>query len=97
MIRLVKRILERQAVFNLKLKLLSFNAQKRYFDKITYWATTSSAKMNVLRSLLKEDGGELAVLESQSNSVKDYCRLAIRKKGDDTRDFVPNHYQARFN
>ena len=160
MIGLVKRFLERQAVFNLTLKLLSFFAQRRYFDKITYWATSSSAKMNVLlnkpvssdnlhdlasswqkmmppdgqeyfkvseitsdtafteihlhcplrgsgnaeacyklmnydRSLMKAVGGELVVLESQSNSGKDYCRLAIRRKGDDTSDLVPAHEQVK--
>ena len=51
--------------------------------------------MNYDRSLMKAVGGELVVLESQSNSGKDYCRLAIRRKGDDTSDLVPAHEQVK--
>ncbi len=39
--------------------------------------------MNYDRTLMREVGGELIVLESQSNSGKNYCSLAIRKKGSD--------------
>ena len=45
--------------------------------------------MNYDRSLMKAVGGELIVLESQSNSGKNFCRLAIRKKGANTSDLVP--------
>ena len=47
--------------------------------------------MNYDRKLMKKSGGELIVLESQSNSGKDYCRLAIRAKGKDTSDLIPAH------
>ncbi len=35
------------------------------------------------RALLRSIGGQLVVMESQSNSGKDHCRLAIRRGGDD--------------
>ncbi|MEM6726010.1 MAG: hypothetical protein AAF598_18355, partial [Bacteroidota bacterium] len=47
--------------------------------------------MNYDRQLMDAVGGELIVLESQSNSGKSYCRLAIRKKGSDTSDLIPAH------
>ena len=47
--------------------------------------------MNYDRSLMKAIGGELVVLESQSNSGKNYCRLAIRKQGQDISDLIPAH------
>ena len=47
--------------------------------------------MNYDRQLMEKTGGELIVLESQSNSGKNYCRLAIRVKGQDTSDLVPAH------
>ena len=47
--------------------------------------------MNYDRSLMKKIGGKLIVLESQSNSGKNYCRLAIRKIGKDTSDLIPAH------
>ena len=47
--------------------------------------------MNYDRKLMQKSGGELIVLESQSNSGKDYCRLAIRAQGKDTRDLIPAH------
>ena len=37
--------------------------------------------MNYDRNLMKAVGGQLIVLESQSNSGKSFCRLAIRKAG----------------
>lgn len=155
----MKSILEKQAVFNATLKLLAFFAKRNYFNKLTHWATQTSAKLNILlnkpkpakevgdlaeawqkmmppdgqeffkisevtadtafteihlhcplrgtgnvdacyklmnydRSLMKAVGGELIVLESQSNSGKNYCRLAIRKAGQDTSDLVPAHQQS---
>jgi hypothetical protein len=47
--------------------------------------------MNIDRSLMKEVGGSLTVLESQSNSGKPYCKLAIRKVGSTTDDLIPAH------
>ncbi len=49
--------------------------------------------MNYDRQLMEKVGGQLIVLESQSNSGKSYCRLAIRKKEADTDDLVPAHEQ----
>ena len=51
--------------------------------------------MNYDRSLMKAIGGELIVLESQSNSGKNFCRLAIRKSGEDTSDLTPAHKKVR--
>ncbi len=47
--------------------------------------------MNYDRKLMEAIGGELIVLESQSNSGKHHCRLAIRSKGQSTADLVPAH------
>jgi hypothetical protein len=47
--------------------------------------------MNYDRKLMQKIGGELIVLESQSNSGKSYCTLAIRKKGSDTSDLIHAH------
>ncbi|MEO0895653.1 MAG: hypothetical protein AAFY71_04615 [Bacteroidota bacterium] len=47
--------------------------------------------MNYDRTLMANTGGELIVLESQSNSGKKYCKLAIRVKGADTDDLTPAH------
>jgi hypothetical protein len=47
--------------------------------------------MNYDRKLMEALGGELIVLESQSNSGKSYCSIAIRREGEDTRDLVPAH------
>ena len=47
--------------------------------------------MNYDRALMRKVGGELIVLESQSNSGKPYCRLAIRPLGGSTTDLVPAH------
>ncbi|MEO1437866.1 MAG: hypothetical protein AAFV80_20160 [Bacteroidota bacterium] len=47
--------------------------------------------MNYDRTLMNAVGGALIVLESQSNSGKPYCRLAIRKKGADMNDLIPAH------
>ena len=45
--------------------------------------------MNYDRKLMEKVGGQLIVLESQSNSGKPYCRLAIRKAGAPTDDLTP--------
>jgi len=45
--------------------------------------------MNYDRSLMKSVGGNLIVLESQTSSGKNYCRLAIRKINDDVSDLKP--------
>lgn len=47
--------------------------------------------MNYDRALMKQVGGSLTVLESQSNSGKPYCKLAIRKIDSSTEDLVPAH------
>ncbi len=47
--------------------------------------------MNYDRTLMEEIGGELVVLESQSNSGKNYCSLAIREKGQNMNDLIPAH------
>ncbi|MEL6250907.1 MAG: hypothetical protein AAFR87_02750 [Bacteroidota bacterium] len=47
--------------------------------------------MNYDRKLMKKSGGELIVLESQSNSGKNFYRLAIRPQGIDTQDLIPTH------
>ena len=43
------------------------------------------------RALLRSIGGQLVVMESQANSGKDYCRLAIRRGGDDLSDLEAAH------
>ena len=43
------------------------------------------------RALLQSIGGQLVVIESQSNSGKDHCRLAIRRLGDDVSDLEAAH------
>ncbi|MEO0471231.1 MAG: hypothetical protein AAF206_16500 [Bacteroidota bacterium] len=50
--------------------------------------------MNYDRQLMAKVGGQLIVLDSQANSGKNYCRLAIRKQGDDTSDLVPAHQKT---
>lgn len=47
--------------------------------------------MNYDRKLMEKVGGTLTVLESQSNSGKTYCKLAIRKAGVSTEDLIPAH------
>lgn len=47
--------------------------------------------MNYDRTLMKAIGGELIVLESQSNSGKNYCSLAIRRMGENIDDLVQAH------
>ena len=47
--------------------------------------------MNYDRKLMEQVGGQLIVLESQSNSGQPYCRLAIRKAGDSIEDLIPAH------
>ena len=49
--------------------------------------------MNYDHSLMKAIGGQLIVLESQSNSGKGYCRLAIRKADQPVDDLIPAHQQ----
>ena len=152
----MKKLLEKQVVFNATLKMLAFFAQRKRLDKITQWSTKASAQLNVFlnkpkptenveelaeawkkmmpkdgqeffkisevtadtafteihlhcplrdtgnveacyklmnydRRLMEVIGGELIVLESQSHSGKNYCRLAIKKQGDDTSDLIPAH------
>lgn len=152
----MKKLLEKQAVFFLTLKILAVFARRSYFDQITLWMTRAFAKLNVRlnqakpvtevtalaaawqemmppdgqeffkitevtsdtafaeihlhcplratgdvhacyklmnydRSLMQAVGGELVVLESQSNSGKNYCRLAIQKAGQDMKDLIPAH------
>jgi len=155
----MKKLLEKQVVFNATLKVLSFFAQRSFFNNFTRWATNYSAKMNLIlnrprpvenlealakswqemmppdgqqffkiteitkdtafteihlhcplrgtgdveacyklmnydRSLMKAVGGKLIVLESQSNSGKNFCRLAIRETGKDTSDLIPAHKKS---
>jgi len=47
--------------------------------------------MNYDRQLMKKIGGSLTVIESQSNSGKNYCKLAIREIADATDDLTPAH------
>ena len=47
--------------------------------------------MNYDRKLMEKVGGQLIVLESQSNSGESFCKLAIRKKGADVSDLIPAH------
>lgn len=47
--------------------------------------------MNYDRKLMKKVGGNLVVLESQSNSGNSFCSLAIRQEGLPTDDLVPAH------
>ncbi|NMH88922.1 hypothetical protein [Flavivirga algicola] len=47
--------------------------------------------MNYDRTLMEEIGGKLVVLESQSNSGKNYCSLAIREKGRNMNDLIQAH------
>ena len=47
--------------------------------------------MNYDRTLMEKVGGQLIVLETQANSGKDHCKLAIRKAGEDVSDLVPAH------
>jgi len=47
---------------------------------------TCHSFMNYDRTLMKNVGGSLTVLESQSDSGKPYCKLAIRRLGDNIDD-----------
>lgn len=47
--------------------------------------------MNYDRQLMKKVGGQLVVLESQSNSGMPYCKLAIRRVDQSIEDLVPAH------
>ena len=51
--------------------------------------------MNYDRKLMDKVGANLVVLESQSNSGKPFCRLAIRKHGLPTDDLVPAHLVSK--
>ncbi|MAD96062.1 MAG: hypothetical protein CMB99_01930 [Flavobacteriaceae bacterium] len=53
------------------------------------------AFMNYDRTLMKEMGGRLTVLESQSNSGKNHCRLAIRRLNDQREDLVAAHLKEK--
>lgn len=156
---LIKRLLERQAVFSSMLCVLAFLGRRPFWGGVTNWLTSLLARTNVFlnrpkktsdvaelahtwkalmppdgqeyfevsriegetaytkihlecplrgsndahacyklmnydRQLMDQVGGQLIVLESQSNSGKPYCRLAIRKKGADVDDLVPAHIKA---
>ncbi len=56
--------------------------------------STCYSFMNYDRALMKNVGGSLTVLESQSNSGKPYCKLAIRKIESSTEDLVPAHLRS---
>ena len=153
---MIKKILERQFVFNILLHFLAFFAKRKIFRPFTCWATHQLANLNLYlnkpqpandvaelaktwqelmppdgqaffkiaevkddtayteihlqcplrgtkdveacyqlmnydRKLMEAVGGQLIVLESQSNSGREFCRLAIRKKGQDTSDLIPAH------
>lgn len=47
--------------------------------------------MNYDRKLMEAVGGQLVVLESQSNSGEKYCKLAIRKRGESVDDLQQAH------
>ena len=47
--------------------------------------------MNYDRKLAEQIGGQLIVLESQSNSGKSYCKLAIRQADAEVDDLIPAH------
>lgn len=50
--------------------------------------------MNYDRTLMKKVGGSVTVLESQSNSGKDFCKLAIRRAEDSIGDITPAHLKG---
>ncbi len=52
---------------------------------------TCHSFMNYDRELVKHVGGNLIVLESQSNSGNNFCKLAIRKLEDKIDDLIPAH------
>ncbi len=152
----MKKLLEKQSVFNALLKFYSFLAQRAAFSFLTKWFTSLSAKVNILlnkpsktkdlntlaqtwldlmppdgqkhfkiseikddtayaeihlhcplrgsgnahacyklmnydRKLMEAVGGQLVVLESQSNSGEKYCKLAIRRKGESIVDLQQAH------
>ena len=152
----IKRILEKQAVFNATLRLLAFLGQRPFFDFLTKGITSAVARLNTSlnrppvarttseladrwmemmppdgqehfkvtktdsdtafaeihlhcplrgtgdvqacyklmnydRKLMEKVGGQLIVLESQSNSGKDHCKLAIRPINADNGDLTPAH------
>ncbi len=53
---------------------------------------TCHSFMNYDRELVKKIGGILIVIESQSNSGNNFCKLAIRKTEDKTDDLIPAHH-----
>jgi hypothetical protein len=152
----MKKYLEKQAFFSATLSVFALFAKSRTFNRLTYFLTTLSAKVNLKlnkprkadnvqelaqrwqammppdgqenfrirqaddktalveihlhcplrgsgnpdacyrlmnydRQLIKNVGGQLVVLESQSNSGKHFCQLAIRKSGEDISDLKPAH------
>ena len=154
----MKKLLEKQVVFNGTLKFLSAFAKGRHFHYITRLLTSGFAKLNLLlnkpskptdiqglaetwqklmppdgqqyfkitevtgdtafteihlhcplrgsgnphachrlmnydRKLMEKVGGQLVVLESQSNSGQPYCKLAIRKQGVSIADLTAAHEQ----
>jgi hypothetical protein len=47
------------------------------------------------RRLMEVIGGEFVVLQSQAEPETEFCRVAIRKKGEPTYDLVPAHEKQR--
>lgn len=45
------------------------------------------------REVLREIGGELVVLESQATPGRNFCSVALRRKGSSMDDFIPAHLQ----
>lgn len=56
---------------------------------------TCHSFMNYDRELVKNIGGNLIVLESQSNSGKAFCKIAIRKSEDKVDDLIPAHMNEK--
>ena len=44
----MKKILEKQWVFDATLKVLAFLARRSIFDGLTHWSTAQTAKLNIL-------------------------------------------------
>jgi hypothetical protein len=51
--------------------------------------------MNYDRKLIESLGAHLVVLESQSNSGKNFCRLAIRSLEESVADLIPAHEKVK--
>lgn len=44
---LLKRLLNKQAIFNIVLQVLAFTARSKNFNRLTYWATNRLAILNI--------------------------------------------------